>query len=119
MILVVAGCVAQAEGAEILSRAPYVDIGARAADLSPAAGIAGPRDARQAWRSDRQWTSCWSKKFDFLPEAARTFAGVCAFLDDPGRLRSLLQLLRRKPYTRGAELSAAWPLPSSLKPAFF
>ena len=26
MILAVAGCVAQAEGAEILARAPYVDI---------------------------------------------------------------------------------------------
>ena len=43
MILAVAGCVAQAEGAEILARAPYVDIVLGPADLSPAAGNGGAR----------------------------------------------------------------------------
>ena len=50
MILAVAGCVAQAEGAEILARAPYRRHRARPADLSPAAGDGGARGARPAAR---------------------------------------------------------------------
>ena len=43
----VAGCVAQAEGEEILRRAPDGRSRGRAAELSPAAGHAGARRARQ------------------------------------------------------------------------
>ena len=50
MILAVAGCVAQAEGAEILARAPYRGHRAGAADLSPAAGDGGSRRARRPAR---------------------------------------------------------------------
>ena len=50
MILAVAGCVAQAEGAEILARAPYRRYRAGAADLSPAAGDGGARRARRRAR---------------------------------------------------------------------
>jgi tRNA-2-methylthio-N6-dimethylallyladenosine synthase len=52
----VAGCVAQAEGKEILSRAKAVDIVVGAAELSPAAGTPGAKPAggrdRVFWRGE-------------------------------------------------------------------
>ena len=40
MIIGVAGCVAQAEGEEIMRRAPHVELGGGAANLSPPAPFA-------------------------------------------------------------------------------
>jgi tRNA-2-methylthio-N6-dimethylallyladenosine synthase len=106
MILAVAGCVAQAEGAEILARAPYVDIvlgpqtyhrlpemvarAVRAANGDPAGAVIEtdfpPED-----------------KFDHLPEASAP-QGITAFLtiqEGCDRFCSFCVV----PYTRGAEQS--------------
>ncbi len=101
MILAVAGCVAQAEGQEILARAPFVDI------------VVGPqtyhrlpelvaRAARVAGAViDTEFPP--EAKFDFLPEAA-TPPGVSAFLtiqEGCDKFCSFCVV----PYTRGAEQS--------------
>ena len=53
-IVTVAGCVAQAEGAEIARRAPVVDIVVGPAELSQAGRTAGPHQGRHAQhRRDR------------------------------------------------------------------
>ena len=106
MILAVAGCVAQAEGGEILARAPYVDIvlgpqtyhrlpemvarAARAGNRLPGAGVVEtdfpPED-----------------KFDHLPQS-RAPQGVTAFLtiqEGCDKFCSFCVV----PYTRGAEHS--------------
>src|SRR5665213_4213953 len=80
MILAVAGCVAQAEGAEILARAPYVDI-----VLGPQTYHRLPEMVARAARAagavlDTEFPA--ESKFDFLPEAAapQNRGGVTAFL---------------------------------------
>ena len=76
-IIAVAGCVAQAEGAEILRRAPHVDI-----VLGPQTYHRLPEMVARAARGagaqlDTDFPS--ESKFDFLPEA-RSAGGVSAFL---------------------------------------
>jgi tRNA-2-methylthio-N6-dimethylallyladenosine synthase len=101
MILAVAGCVAQAEGAEILTRAPYVDI-----VLGPQTYHRLPEMVAQASRAagaviDTDFPA--ETKFDLLPEAAAP-QGVCAFLtiqEGCDRFCSFCVV----PYTRGAEQS--------------
>jgi tRNA-2-methylthio-N6-dimethylallyladenosine synthase len=101
MILAVAGCVAQAEGAEILARAPYVDI-----VLGPQTYHRLPEMVAQASRAagaviDTDFPA--EQKFDLLPEAAAP-QGVCAFLtiqEGCDRFCSFCVV----PYTRGAEQS--------------
>jgi tRNA-2-methylthio-N6-dimethylallyladenosine synthase len=101
LILAVAGCVAQAEGAEILARAPYVDI------------VLGPQTyhrlgemVAQAARAgghvlDTDFPA--QAKFDFLPEAAAP-QGVSAFLTVQEGCDKFCTFCV-VPYTRGAELS--------------
>jgi tRNA-2-methylthio-N6-dimethylallyladenosine synthase len=101
VILAVAGCVAQAEGAEILARAPYVDI------------VVGPqtyhrlpelvaRVAREAGAVlDTEFPA--EAKFDFLPEATSA-PGVSAFLSVQEGCDKLCTFCV-VPYTRGAEQS--------------
>jgi tRNA-2-methylthio-N6-dimethylallyladenosine synthase len=113
MILAVAGCVAQAEGAEILARAPYVDIVlgpqtyhrlpemvARAAAAGNQAG--GDRDgAVPGAVIDTDFPA--EPKFDFLPEASAP-QGLSAFLtiqEGCDKFCSFCVV----PYTRGAEMS--------------
>jgi tRNA-2-methylthio-N6-dimethylallyladenosine synthase len=79
-ILAVAGCVAQAEGREILARAPYVDL-----VLGPQTYHRLPEMVAQASRAagaviDTDFPA--ESKFDFLPEAAapQVSGGVTAFL---------------------------------------
>jgi len=112
MILAVAGCVAQAEGAEILARAPFVDIVlgpqtyhrlpemvARAAAKGDVAGGdigAGPGAIIETDFPPEQ-------KFDFLPEASAP-QGLSAFLtiqEGCDKFCSFCVV----PYTRGAEMS--------------
>jgi tRNA-2-methylthio-N6-dimethylallyladenosine synthase len=101
MILAVAGCVAQAEGEEILARAPYVDI-----VLGPQTYHRLPEMVAQASRAagaviDTDFPA--EQKFDLLPEAAAP-QGVCAFLtiqEGCDRFCSFCVV----PYTRGAEQS--------------
>lgn len=100
-ILAVAGCVAQAEGAEILARAPYVDI-----VLGPQTYHRLPEMVAQAARAagaviDTDFPA--EQKFDFLPEAAAP-QGLTAFLtiqEGCDKFCSFCVV----PYTRGSETS--------------
>jgi tRNA-2-methylthio-N6-dimethylallyladenosine synthase len=101
MVLVVAGCVAQAEGAEILARAPFVDI-----VLGPQTYHRLPEMVARASRAagaviDTDFPA--EDKFDFLP-AASAAAGPTAFLtvqEGCDKFCSFCVV----PYTRGAEQS--------------
>jgi tRNA-2-methylthio-N6-dimethylallyladenosine synthase len=103
-ILAVAGCVAQAEGREILARAPYVDI-----VLGPQTYHRLPEMVAQASRAagaviDTDFPA--ESKFDFLPDAAapQTETGLTAFLtiqEGCDKFCSFCVV----PYTRGAESS--------------
>ncbi len=106
MILAVAGCVAQAEGEEILARAPFVDI-----VLGPQTYHRLPEMVARAARTangDRPGPVIDTdfppeSKFDQLPEAAAP-QGVTAFLtiqEGCDRFCSFCVV----PYTRGAEQS--------------
>ncbi len=106
MILAVAGCVAQAEGEEILARAPYVDI-----VLGPQTYHRLPEMVARAARAahgDRGGAVIDTdfppeSKFDLLPEAAAP-QGITAFLtiqEGCDRFCSFCVV----PYTRGAEQS--------------
>lgn len=101
MILAVAGCVAQAEGAEILARAPFVDI-----VLGPQTYHRLPEMVARAARAggaviETEFPA--EDKFDFLPEASAP-QGLSAFLtiqEGCDKFCSFCVV----PYTRGAEVS--------------
>jgi len=101
MILAVAGCVAQAEGAEILARAPFVDI-----VLGPQTYHKLPEMVARAARAggaviETEFPA--EQKFDFLPEASAP-RGLTAFLtiqEGCDKFCSFCVV----PYTRGAEFS--------------
>ena len=101
MILAVAGCVAQAEGEEILARAPFVDI-----VLGPQTYHRLPELVARASRAagaviDTEFPA--EDKFDHLPEAAAP-QGLSAFLtiqEGCDKFCSFCVV----PYTRGAETS--------------
>jgi tRNA-2-methylthio-N6-dimethylallyladenosine synthase len=101
MILAVAGCVAQAEGAEILARAPYVDI-----VLGPQTYHRLPEMVARAARAGNKVIETDfppEDKFDHLPDSA-TPQGVAAFLtiqEGCDKFCSFCVV----PYTRGAEQS--------------
>ena len=100
-ILAVAGCVAQAEGAEILARAPYVDI-----VLGPQTYHRLPEMVAQASRAagaviETDFPA--EQKFDHLPEASAP-QGLTAFLtiqEGCDKFCSFCVV----PYTRGMETS--------------
>ncbi|NHN88521.1 tRNA (N6-isopentenyl adenosine(37)-C2)-methylthiotransferase MiaB [Acetobacter sp. LMG 1627] len=103
-VLAVAGCVAQAEGEQILKRAPYVDI-----VLGPQTYHRLPEMVAKAARAggsviDTDFPA--EQKFDFLPdtEAPQTAGNVTAFLtvqEGCDKFCSFCVV----PYTRGAEAS--------------
>jgi tRNA-2-methylthio-N6-dimethylallyladenosine synthase len=101
MILAVAGCVAQAEGAEILARAPFVDI-----VLGPQTYHRLPELVARASRAagaiiDTDFPA--EQKFDHLPDSASP-QGITAFLtiqEGCDKFCSFCVV----PYTRGAEQS--------------
>ena len=101
MILAVAGCVAQAEGKEILARAPYVDI-----VLGPQTYHRLPEMVARASRAGGAVIETdfpAEQKFDFLPDAAAP-QGITAFLtiqEGCDKFCSFCVV----PYTRGAEQS--------------
>jgi tRNA-2-methylthio-N6-dimethylallyladenosine synthase len=102
MVIAVAGCVAQAEGAEILRRAPYVDL-----VVGPQSYHRLPELVARAMPAGGEGiieTSFPAEpKFDFLPEAAAP-QGVAAFLtvqEGCDKFCSFCVV----PYTRGAEYS--------------
>ncbi len=100
-VLAVAGCVAQAEGAEILARAPYVDI-----VLGPQTYHRLPEMVARAARAGGSVIETEfppEDKFDFLPESGAA-PGVSAFLtiqEGCDKFCSFCVV----PYTRGAETS--------------
>jgi len=101
MILAVAGCTAQAEGAEIVARAPYVDI-----VLGPQTYHRLPEMVAQAARAgghvlDTDFPA--EAKFDYLPETAPP-QGVSAFLSVQEGCDKFCTFCV-VPYTRGAEFS--------------
>jgi tRNA-2-methylthio-N6-dimethylallyladenosine synthase len=100
MILAVAGCVAQAEGAEMLARAPFVDI-----VLGPQTYHRLPEMVARAARAggavlETEFPA--EDKFDFLPAPAA--AGVSAFLTIQEGCDKFCTFCV-VPYTRGAEAS--------------
>jgi tRNA-2-methylthio-N6-dimethylallyladenosine synthase len=101
MILAVAGCVAQAEGSEILARAPHVDI-----VLGPQTYHRLPEMVARAARAggavlDTDFPA--DAKFDALPDAS-TIPGVSAFLTIQEGCDKFCTFCV-VPYTRGAEYS--------------
>ena len=100
-ILAVAGCVAQAEGAEILARAPYVNL-----VLGPQTYHRLPEMVARAARAggavvDTSFPA--ESKFDHLPEIAGP-QGVVAFLSIQEGCDKFCSFCV-VPYTRGAEAS--------------
>ncbi len=101
MIIAVAGCVAQAEGGEILARAPHVDI-----VLGPQTYHRLPELVARATRAagavlDTEFPA--EAKFDTLPEPTRD-PGVSAFLTIQEGCDKFCTFCV-VPYTRGAEFS--------------
>jgi len=102
MIVAVAGCVAQAEGAEILARAPFVDLvfGPQTYHRLPEM-VARALDAAGRQVLDTSFPA--EPKFDYLPETSAV-PGVSAFLtvqEGCDRFCNFCVV----PYTRGAEYS--------------
>ena len=110
-VLAVAGCVAQAEGREIIARAPYVDIvlGPQTYHRLPEMVARAARAGGAVIETDFPAES----KFDHLPETAEP-SGVTAFLtvqEGCDKFCSFCVV----PYTRGAEASR--PVPGILAEA--
>jgi tRNA-2-methylthio-N6-dimethylallyladenosine synthase len=99
MVIAVAGCVAQAEGAEILERAPFVDI-----VVGPQAYHRLPDMVARAAAGQVLDTSFPAEpKFDYLPQTD-TPPGVTAFLTVQEGCDKFCTFCV-VPYTRGAEYS--------------
>ncbi|WP_082108855.1 tRNA (N6-isopentenyl adenosine(37)-C2)-methylthiotransferase MiaB [Azospirillum thiophilum] len=101
MILAVAGCVAQAEGEEIVARAPFVDMvfGPQTYHTLPEMVAKASRAAGSVLNTDFPAES----KFDFLPEETAS-QGVSAFLAVQEGCDKFCTFCV-VPYTRGAEFS--------------
>jgi tRNA-2-methylthio-N6-dimethylallyladenosine synthase len=110
MIIAVAGCVAQAEGAEIVARAPFVDIvlGPQTYHRLPemvarAARARSAKDGRRAGAHLLDTEFPAESKFDHLPES-QAGQGVTAFLSVQEGCDKFCTFCV-VPYTRGAEFS--------------
>ncbi len=97
----VAGCVAQAEGAEILSRAPVVDlvVGSQSYHLLP-----DMLDRREAGERPVETEFPAEDKFDHLPADRRAHRAPAAFLTVQEGCDKFCAFCV-VPYTRGAEVS--------------
>lgn len=105
MILAVAGCVAQAQGAEIMRRAPYVDMifGPQTYHRLPEMIARATRAAIPQGRGVIELDFPPEPKFDFLPETT-TVEGPTAFLSIQEGCDKFCTFCV-VPYTRGAEYS--------------
>ena len=109
LLIAVGGCVAQAEGAEILSRAPYVDIvfGPQTYHRLPAMVARAERDLTDlppdAGAGVIETELAVDEKFDHLPEEGQP-QGVTAFLTVQEGCDKFCTFCV-VPYTRGAEYS--------------
>jgi tRNA-2-methylthio-N6-dimethylallyladenosine synthase len=107
MVLAVGGCVAQAEGAEILRRAPHVDIvfGPQTYHRLPEMVtriLAAPAGGGGRGLLDTEFPD--EAKFDFLPDAAAASPGIAATLSVQEGCDKFCSFCV-VPYTRGAEYS--------------
>jgi len=102
MIVAVGGCVAQAEGAEILRRAPFVDLvfGPQSYHRLPELVV---RASRKSSVKVLDTSFPAEPKFDYLPEASAA-QGVTAFLTVQEGCNKFCGFCV-VPYTRGAEYS--------------
>jgi tRNA-2-methylthio-N6-dimethylallyladenosine synthase len=98
MLIAVAGCVAQAEGNEILARAPYVDIVLGPQTYHRLADMVAAADSRRVVDCDFPA----EPKFDFLPSPGAD--GPSAFLSVQEGCDKFCSFCV-VPYTRGAEYS--------------
>ena len=105
MILAVAGCTAQAEGAEITRRAPYVDlvIGPQMYHRLPEF-LARHQDQKKDKKSVIETDFPVESKFDFLPEQREISASATAFLTIQEGCDKFCTFCC-VPYTRGMEFS--------------
>ena len=104
--IVVAGCVAQAEGAEILRRAPAVDVVVGPQNYHH---LPGPARRRAANRAVVDTEFPIEDKFDHLPKPTAGTdprARRLGVPHHPGRLRQVLHLLRGALYARRRGLAA-------------
>ena len=101
MLIAVAGCVAQAEGEEIIARAPYVDmvVGPQSYHTLPELIAETERSRASQVRIDFSE----EKKFDLLPESQQN-QGVSAFVSIQEGCDKFCTFCV-VPYTRGAEFS--------------
>jgi tRNA-2-methylthio-N6-dimethylallyladenosine synthase len=101
MMIAVAGCVAQAEGAEILRRAPYVDlvVGSQAYHKLPE--LIAAAEAKHAAVIDTDFPA--EQKFDFLPETQSSQGPIANLAIQEGCDKFCTFCV--VPYTRGAEAS--------------
>lgn len=104
MVIGVAGCVAQAEGAEIMKRAPYVDMvfGPQTYHRLPEMVTRAVRASGQAHLLDTDFPV--ESKFDFLPNESQTLKGAMAFVSVQEGCDKFCTFCV-VPYTRGAEYS--------------
>lgn len=101
MLISVAGCVAQAEGEEIIARAPYVDL-----VVGPQSYHALPDMIAEAKRTQKPLVNLdfiEEQKFDLLPETLQP-QGVSAFVSIQEGCDKFCTFCV-VPYTRGAEYS--------------
>ena len=105
MMIVVAGCTAQAEGEEIFKRAPYVDIvvGPQSYQNLPLLIEKVKRD--KGWAIDLEFKE--NDKFDLLPEHG-DLQGAAAFLSIQEGCDKFCHFCV-VPYTRGSEFSRPVP----------
>jgi hypothetical protein len=109
-LIAVAGCTAQAEGAEIVRRMPFVDVvvGPQAYHRLPELVARASRAGGAALDTEFPVES----KFDHLPQATGAARGQ-RLPDDPGGLRQVLHLLRRALHARRRVLAARRPRSSA------
>ncbi|NDF12450.1 MAG: tRNA (N6-isopentenyl adenosine(37)-C2)-methylthiotransferase MiaB [Proteobacteria bacterium] len=101
MIIAVAGCVGQAEGEEILSRAPYVDIVVGPQSYHRLPSLVQNIRKEKGDKVDIEFPTV--SKFDFLPEESAK-VGISAFLTIQEGCDKFCTFCV-VPYTRGAEYS--------------
>lgn len=101
MVIAVAGCVAQAEGEEIIKRAPFVDIVVGPQSYQNLPKLIEEVKRTNSWALDLEFTA--NNKFDNLQEEAMS-QGVSAFLSIQEGCDKFCHFCV-VPYTRGAEYS--------------